>query len=220
MCHDNEKWCKIWWGLDLSIQNWYKEFDEFWPEHSKFSKIWTLITCFWPRYIMLDLKRSTEELFDCTEDWCQIWRQTDLYSLKWHEEFGKFSPEHIRKSKNWIFSWVLLSKVENVWAWNLQGSYVSWEWRMTQNVKRNCLVNSKVTWVIWWTLSQALENLKNLNFNELLLTKVYNAWAKESTDELLGIVRRLMWNLKENWLVISKMTWRIWQIFTRAHLKV
>ena len=37
----------------------------------------------------------------------------------------------------------------------------------------------------------------------MLLTKVYNVWAKES----------LMQNLKENWLVLSKMTWRIWQIF-------
>ena len=56
---------------------------------------------------------------DCTENWCKIWRQTDLYFLKWHEEFGKFSPEHVHKSKNWVLSWVFLSKVENVWAWNL-----------------------------------------------------------------------------------------------------
>ena len=137
-------------------------------------------------------------MFDGTEDWCKIWRKTDLYFLKWHEEFGKFSPEHIRKSKNWIFSWVLLSKVENVWAWNLQGSYVSWEWRMTQNVKRNCLVNSKLTWVIWWTLSQALENLKNLHFNELVLTTIYNVWAKKVQRSYTSLHWRLMQNLKEN----------------------
>ena len=62
MCHQNEEWCKIWSGLDLSIQNWYEEFDEFWPEHSKISKIWTLMSCFWLKYIMLELKKSTEEL--------------------------------------------------------------------------------------------------------------------------------------------------------------
>ena len=33
-------------------------------------------------------------------------------------------------------------------------------------------------------LTRALENLENLHFNELLLTKVYNVWAKESTEEL------------------------------------
>ena len=54
--------------------------------------------------------------FDCTEDWCKIWRKTDLYFLKCHEEFGKFSPEHVRKSKNLESYWLLLPKVENLWA--------------------------------------------------------------------------------------------------------
>ena len=159
-------------------------------------------------------------MYECTDDWCKISRQIDSQFLKWHKEFGKFSPEHVQKSKNWIFSWVLLSKVENVWAWNLQGSYVSWEWRMTQNLKRNWLVNSKLTWVIWWILSRALENLKNLHFNGLLLTIVYNVWAKKVQRSYVWLHWRLMQNLKENWLVLSKMTWRIWQIFTRAHSKV
>ena len=123
-------------------------------------------------------------MFDCTEYWCKIWRQTDLYFQKWHEEFGKFSPQHIWKSKNWDFSWLLLSKVENVWAWNLQGSYVSWEWRVVQNSKRTWLVNSKLIWGILRILTRILKNLKYLNFNELLLAKVYNVWAKKSTEEL------------------------------------
>ena len=114
-----------------------------------------------------------------------------MYFLKWHEEFGKFLPEHVWKSKNWVFSWVLLSKVENMWAWHLQGSYVSWEWRMTQNLKRNWLVNSNLTWVVWWILSRPLENLKNLNFNKLLLTKLHNVWAPRSTPELFSIALQI-----------------------------
>ena len=90
MCHDNDKWCEIWKGLDLSIQNWYEEFDEFWPKHSKFLKIWTLMSFFWLKYIMFELKKYRGVIFDCTEDWCKIWRKTDLYFLKWHEEFCKF----------------------------------------------------------------------------------------------------------------------------------
>ena len=35
------------------VQNWPKEFNKFWPEHSDFSKICTLMGCFWPKYIML-----------------------------------------------------------------------------------------------------------------------------------------------------------------------
>ena len=124
-------------------------------------------------------------MFDCTEDSCKIWRQIELYFLKWHEEFDKFSPEHVSKSKIWDFYWVLLSKVENVWAWNLQGSYVSWEWWMLQNLKKNWLVNLKLIWAIWRILTRALENLKNLNFNELSLTKVYIMFELEkSTEEL------------------------------------
>ena len=30
-------------------------------------------------------------MFDSTEDWCKIWRKSDLCFLKWHEEFDKFS---------------------------------------------------------------------------------------------------------------------------------
>ena len=29
----------------------------------------------------------------------KIWRKTDLWFGKWHEEFGKFSPEHSKVSK-------------------------------------------------------------------------------------------------------------------------
>ena len=61
-CHDNEEWCKIQRGIDLSVQNWEHEFNEFWPKHSKISKICTLIGCFWPKYVMFELKKGTEEL--------------------------------------------------------------------------------------------------------------------------------------------------------------
>ena len=43
MCHDNEEWCKIWRGTDMSFQNWHEEFEKFWPKHSKISKICTLM---------------------------------------------------------------------------------------------------------------------------------------------------------------------------------
>ena len=36
-------------------------------------------------------KKCSEVMFDDTEDWCKIWRNTDLCFQKWHEEFGKFS---------------------------------------------------------------------------------------------------------------------------------
>ena len=114
--NETEEWWKIWRGIDLSFENWHKEFDEFWLENSKVSKIYTLMGCFWPKYIMFELKKYRGVMFDGTEDWCKIWRKTDLCFQKWHEEFSKFSPEHVRKSKNWDFDGILLSKAENVWA--------------------------------------------------------------------------------------------------------
>ena len=56
MCHDNEEWYKIWTGLDLSIQNWHGGFHKFWHEHSKIPKIYTLVGCFWQKYVLLELK--------------------------------------------------------------------------------------------------------------------------------------------------------------------
>ena len=55
-------------------------------------------------------------MFDATKYWYKIWRKTDLSFQKWHEEFSKFSPEHVWKSKNWDFDGIYSSKVENVWA--------------------------------------------------------------------------------------------------------
>ena len=124
----------------------------------------------------------------------------------WHEEFSKFSPEHVQKSRNCDFYWIFLTKVENVWAWNLQGSYVSWQWWMMENLKRNWLVSSKLIWGIWQMLIRALENLKDLHFKRLLLTKVYNIWVKK-------VHTSYVWWLWVYWLVLSKMTRRIWQIF-------
>ena len=57
MCHENEEWNNIWKRIVVSVQNWYEEFDEFWPKHSKSSKICLLMGWFWPKYIMLELKK-------------------------------------------------------------------------------------------------------------------------------------------------------------------
>ena len=92
-----------------------EEFDGFWPEHLKISKICTLMGCFWPKYIMFEFRKHKWVMFDGTEYWCKVWRKTDLQFWKWHGEFSKFLPEHFWKSKYWDFG-ILLSKVENVWA--------------------------------------------------------------------------------------------------------
>ena len=98
MSHDTEGWCKIWSKTDLLFQNW-QEFGEFLSEHSKVSKIYTLIGSLREKYVMFDLKKYRGVIFHDTREWCKIWRKTDLWFGKWHEEFGKFSPEHTKFSK-------------------------------------------------------------------------------------------------------------------------
>ena len=46
---DTEDWCKIWRKTDFLFQKW-QEFGEFWSEHSKVSKICTLIGPFRAKY--------------------------------------------------------------------------------------------------------------------------------------------------------------------------
>ena len=96
--HDPEYWCKIWRKTDLLFQKW-QEFGEFWPEHSKVSKICTFIGSYCAKYLMFNLKNYRGVIFCDTEEWCKIWRKTNLWFGKLHEAFDKFSPEHLKMSK-------------------------------------------------------------------------------------------------------------------------
>ena len=102
-CVQSEYWKiqtrKIQKGIDLPVENWYKVFNRSWPEHLKISRISTLLGCFWPKYIMFELRNYRRVMFDGTQDWCDVWRKTDLYFQNWLEEFDKFSPKHLKVSK-------------------------------------------------------------------------------------------------------------------------
>ena len=74
---------EIWWILTQALES---------------LKIWVLMGSLWPKY-MFELKQYRGVIFHDTEEWCKIWRKTDLWFEKWHEEFGKFSPEHLKVSK-------------------------------------------------------------------------------------------------------------------------
>ena len=81
---------------------------------------------------------------------------------------------------------------------------------------RNWLVVSKLTWGIWQILTQALKSLKTFHFNGLLLSKIYIVWTKKLQRGYLSWHWRMMQNLERNWLVVSKLTWGIWQILAQT----
>ena len=115
MCHGKEEWCNIWRGIDLSFQNWFEEFDEFWPEDSRLSKICTLMGLVWTKYVMFELKRYKRVIFHGTEE-CIL-------------------TQALQSPKNWHFDGLLLNKIY-VWAKKAQRSYVSWNWRVIQDLKK------------------------------------------------------------------------------------
>ena len=73
----------------MSFQNWHEDFDEFWPEHLKISKICPLMGCLSTKYTVFKLKKYRGVMFDGTGHWCKIWTKIDFCFQKWHEEFGK-----------------------------------------------------------------------------------------------------------------------------------
>ena len=117
-------------------------------------------------------------MFDCTQDWYKVWRKTGLcfHKLTWgiwqiftraleSLQIGTFMAYFCLKLKMYelnICRGVMYHDIEE-WCKNWRGIDLS-----VQN---------------WRILTQAVENLKNLHYNWLLLSKVYNVWTKKSIGE-------------------------------------
>ena len=84
---------------------------------------------------------------------------------------------------------------------------MSWQWRMMQNLKRNWIVGSKLTWGIWRILTRTLENLKNLPFNRLLLTKAVSKWKQHGFFDQRIYIEKSTW--KKRGYYVYKSTWKL-----------
>ena len=80
--HETKEGNKIWKGIDLSFQNWHKEFDKIWPVHSKVSKIFISMGSIWAKYVLLELKKYRGGIFHETEERYKICRGLDLVVSK------------------------------------------------------------------------------------------------------------------------------------------
>ena len=69
----------------------------------KILKISTLIGSFCATYITFDRKITVELFFMDNEEWCNIWRITDLWFGKWHEKYDRALKSHqsAQKPQNW-----------------------------------------------------------------------------------------------------------------------
>ena len=84
------KMTRIWWILIWALKS---------LKNLHFEKISLLCKVYnlWP-------KKVQRSIFHDTEESGKIWRKTDLWFGKRHEEFGKFSSEHL-KMLIMVFSW-------------------------------------------------------------------------------------------------------------------
>ena len=78
------KMTSIWWILTWSSGN---------------LQIFTLISSLCTKHVTFDLKKYRGVIFHETEEWCKVWRKTELWLWKWYEEYGEFSPEHLKVSQ-------------------------------------------------------------------------------------------------------------------------
>ena len=125
-----------------------------------------------------------------------------------------------RLSPNLYCNKFVFLKVYKISAKRVQRKYVSWHWRVMQNLKKkkqktkkkqiSCFKNEKKL----VNLIRAFKSQKNFHFDWSLSCKVYNVWFKNLQKSYLSKQWRVMQNLKKHLLVSWKMTWEIWQIFT------
>ena len=125
-------------------------------KHFRFNGLLLIkVFIFWAKNVQISI-------FYDTEEWCKIWRKTVLWFEKWHEKFGKFSPEHSRVLKVGLW-WdpSVQSMLSRCYLKTFLRSYVSWKWRLMQSLKSNWLVVLKLVWGSSRILTRALKSLKN-----------------------------------------------------------
>ena len=184
------------------------KFLDFWMVGWKFNK-------FFKSYLKPQVSFSLNfaSLFSIMRDNSSVLFSLKLYII-WtngaHQssKFQTFDCSH-EISSYLYFDMLLLLKVSKISAKKAQRSYVSWHWRVIQNLKKNRFVVLKMT-RIWWILIWALENLKNLHFDWSLSCRVYDIWPKKVKRSYFSWHWRVMQNLQRNLHVVWKMTWGLW----------
>ena len=175
--HETEEGCKIWGGIDLPFKNWYKEFDKFWPERSKVSKIFTLLGSLWAKSILFELKKYRGVVSHETEEGYKICGGIDSLFQNWHNEFDKFWPEFSKISKMFVL-------MGSLWA-----KYILFELEKYRGI---IFVETDEGYKTWRRIKLSFQNwhkkfdkfwpehskiLQKFHFNGLLLSKVYIVWA-------------------------------------------
>ena len=145
-------------------------------------------------------------MFDGTQNWYKVWRKTDFWFQKLIRGIWQIFTRVLGSLQIGTLMACFCLKLK-MYELKIYRGVICHD--IDSQLKRNWPASSKLTWGIWRILTRELKNLKNLHCNGLLLNKVCNVWAKKSIKELCLMALNIDTNLKENWLVLSKMTWGI-----------
>ena len=119
ICHDNEEWCKIWRRIDMSVQNWHEEFDEFWPKHLKISEICPLKVCYIFFSLFLSLSESPRQarknVFYFTSKDILFSRKSNFSILDFQISWCHQMPKHETRNTFYWITW----EVNTVYYQNL-----------------------------------------------------------------------------------------------------
>ena len=138
-------------------------------------------------------KKHREVFFYDTEELCKIWRKTCGLQNEMRN-LANFN-QNTWKCQNWYFHKIFLSKIENTCAKNLQRSYDT-VMTLHNEFDKFWLEHSKVS--------------KNYSFIGCLWPK----YIMFEVKKYMPLKRDA--KLRKKWLVVWKITWWIWQIFTKA----
>ena len=180
------KMTRIWWILIRALKS-LKHLHFDWSLLCKVYNVWP--------------KKVQRSIFHDTEESCKIWRKTDLWFGKWHEEFGKFSSEHLKVSKL-VFSWDPFVQ-----------SIKCMSYKLTEELQVMTLKNGeKSEEELTCHFKIDIKNLRNFDSRtqclKNYLTKLYNVWAKKVQRSYVWLHSRLIQSLRENWLVFPKIGMR------------
>ena len=96
----------------------------------------------------------------------------------WHEKFGKFLSEHSKVSKLGLW-WGLFTQYRKCMSLKFTEELCIMTIKNDAKFEEELTSRFKIDTANWQILTRALECLKNLHFDGLLLTKVYNVWANK-----------------------------------------
>ena len=143
----------------------------------KFHQICTLIASFRWKCIKFQLKKLWRSYVSWYQRVVQNLKRNLFFVSKMTRTWG-ILIRALKSLKDLHFDWSLLCKVSNAWPKKVQRRYISWHWRVMQNLKKNWLVVWKMRSGIWHIFIKILENIKIGTFMRSFFSKVENKYAK------------------------------------------